>query len=67
VTLYVKGRKVERLAMLTRAQVRQVDCPACGAPPGYPCNAAREGTPRTSNHRERIRAASAALEQPDTG
>ena len=44
------------LQMPTRLEVRQVACPACGAPPGAPC--ARGGS--GANHRARVLAARAA-------
>lgn len=39
-----KGRMVERA---------NVECPRCGAPAGYPCNADAEGQPRERIHAER--------------
>lgn len=54
----------QRGAALSRTDVRQVDCPACGARAGQWCWTYYGGKSkrRWSNHRERIHAAYRALE-----
>lgn len=42
---------------LSRTEVREAECPECGARPGKMCWAAREGQVRASNHRGRYQAA----------
>lgn len=47
----------------TIAPYPTVDCPVCGAPANYACNADTEGEPRERPHAERRKAEAGALWQ----